>query len=256
MRRSRIFIMGKNSFSVTAYWNRRWESIGDSAEKFRLTLEAISGVCPHCEDWLVVDESRPGYGPDNQILHTVPLSQIGDRMAFLLEAGVSQVEDEEPEPSGGYYLSAINNDFLTPTSVALAFHGAFPRSNSFAGSSIRFSNDGSYGTDPQIVAFPVFRDIARVLARIWQPDYVQAGCSRLWDYRTRCGAPFGAASMVYLSPPLAARVTPPEGVLVERDPDGAMTLIAVAATFDVDNPAHLAGALAIQDATACLNPPD
>lgn len=64
---------------------------------------------------------------------------------------------------------------------------------------------------------------------------------------------FYSGWMTYLSAPYAALVTPPETVIVERQPDGGLLMISTNDLFDANNPRHFAAACDIQASLAPLN---
>jgi len=64
---------------------------------------------------------------------------------------------------------------------------------------------------------------------------------------------FNLSWMVYLSAPLARRITVPSDVIVEQLADGGLIMIAAEETFDAANPKHLARARSILNALEPLN---
>jgi hypothetical protein len=116
-----------------------------------------------------------------------------------------------------------------------------------------FHTDDSHEADPTIISYPVFKSVLLAIVSCWEVDYAVVyshDLAKLWTE----GHPFCDLSwMVYLSAPLARRITIPADVVVERVADGGPIMIAAEETFDVANPKHLAGAHSILNALAPLN---
>ena len=84
---------------------------------------------------------------------------------------------------------------------------------------------------------------------VFAPDYVYAAPSDLKDRATvhRENSLLPRCWMIKLSPPLAKSVVPPASVISEIGDDGSLFMSATDQTFVTANPAHVAGARAIED---------
>jgi hypothetical protein len=88
------------------------------------------------------------------------------------------------------------------------------------------------------------------LATAWEPDYGVVVCGDYWQRSFGDGEypHFRSGWMTYLASQYASRITPPAAAIVEPAPGGGLLLLATEDRFDMDNPAHLAVADAIQAA--------
>jgi Immunity protein 52 len=95
------------------------------------------------------------------------------------------------------------------------------------------------------------------LATLWRANWASAFPLDLLDqlptYEKRLNARLYGGWITYLSPPWAAKITPPKSAILERAPDGGLLMIATEETFRVDNPRHVAVAREIDAALAPLN---
>jgi hypothetical protein len=247
--------MTADYFHMDAHWHNRLDPFGDFVRDIERTLDAVSGICPYCDDLLVVDHTRPGYGPGNQILHNAQLAEMRHRMAEFLESGVVCDDFDVPDPTEGYHLAAVNEAEMTPRSISMEFYGAFTQAIGSRDGRVALTTDYDHEADPKIASLPVMRALVHALIEIWRPEDARVTRRALLDLGQRRGEHFDVAWMSYLSPPLAARITPPDTIMVERDADCGLLMIAAEETFDIANPAHVAGAYAIREATVPLNPP-
>jgi hypothetical protein len=236
--------MDGNEFDIICSWDWRWEDTATTGQRFVKTLDALSGINPHFGPWSLVDRLNEASIPLDQARTMFP--EIADRCA-------SRGDDGKPEPVYGYTVHACNRDVRADTtsfSVELTVRAG--------GGSQRFQNV-SFKTpynkvaDPSIVAYPVFKSVLTTLVRFWNPRSAQVYSSELqkdWDLPR---FDFDLDWMVYLSAPLAAKITPPPDAHAERTPDGGVLLISAEETFDTENAAHMAAAKRIRDALAPIN---
>ena len=241
--------MIENSFWISSAWGPRADSPAGIGDKALRTLDALSGIDPVFHRWWLVDfRGKGGF----------PLDEARPRIAEIVESGVSRDDSGDPEPQGGYSVTALNNPMATPRSISVRMHGGWttvsrwlPRPNS-----VVLSTEIGLFPDPAIVTYPIFRSAMAVIASIWNVDYAVASPSELtrqWTGRPRS---FRYSWITYLSPPLARQITPPSGILCERTEDGGLLLIATKETFDVANPDHMAAARTISEALTELNDPE
>lgn len=244
--------MTGNTFQVAAVWRFRNESVEDLADGALKTMDALTEICPFCEEWNVPNYSQPGYGPDEMMIPTIPLPQVRHRLADFVGYGVSRDDDGTPNPRGGFSLRTGTEQELVSRHIQMGCHGARLNAGSRAsGASFRTAHN-TY-PDPAITAYPVIRKILTAYIRIWKPDYAVATTSDLIEHERYLGRIFAGKWMIYLSSALAKRIANTDDVPIVQVADGGLILIAADETFDVANPAHLAGARAIRDAIAPLN---
>ena len=244
--------MTGNAFQVAAVWRLRNESVDDLGAGLLKTLDALTTLCPFCEDWEILDHSQPRYGPEEMLIASVPLRQARDRMADFVRYAVSRDDDDQPDPKGGYRLSAGNNQDNPSKIIEASCRGAYVNLG-MRTSSAGFHTAYSTTPDPTITAYPVIRSILKAYVQIWKPDYAVATTSELIEHERPLRAIFDGTWMIYLSAPLAKRINRTDKVPIVQVADGGVYLIAAEETFDIANPAHRAGAIAIRETVAPLN---
>lgn len=115
------------------------------------------------------------------------------------------------------------------------------------------SFDTGGNPDPNIVGYATFKSILLALLPIWEASYAQAYTANLKEHFPKQKGPLDPSWMTYLSAPLAAEITPPSGVAVERIDGSGLLMSATVETFDASNAAHLAASEKILQALAPLN---
>ena len=118
------------------------------------------------------------------------------------------------------------------------------------GVGIRTSNWGP--ADPTLLSFDVMSAATIALCESFQAMFCtvfQGAIDTLPNLRGRCMV----GAMTYLGPAGAALVTPPLGVVAERQPDGGLLMAATRGRFDPANPDYVAAACAIHAAVAPYN---
>lgn len=238
--------MRATSFHVSCIIDNRPETLPAFGDRVLRTLDAVSRICPFCEKWKVADFSAG---------RMVALARYRTRMDELARRGVSRDDDGEPDPEYGYKIAASNDPRGSGRSVSMSFSSA-GNSPAQPKGHAQWETDYLEPADPALVTYPVIRAVLQTMIEVCRPDYASAFTNDLAEYRLRPGRPFDMEWLRYLSAPYAARILPPPPTLLtERDSEGGLLLIAAEETFDVDNVAHMAGALAIREVTAPLNPP-
>lgn len=243
--------MKGNRFKILLYWKSRKLTPEDIADLMLRSLDALSAICPFCENWWVVERGVP-----LEEIRTFPLEDVRSIMTKIVEQGVSRDDFGEPEPFGGYSVSAINNRGdgpASPRSVGFNVRGGGGMKTPRSGTAML---DTGYQQipDPSIITYSNFKAILLALSAIFTPDYAfvtPVNLPSLLNPRPF----FGLTWMTYLSVPLASRIELPTSIKVETDPDGGVLMIAAEETFDIANAEHMAGARAIAQAVKPLNPP-
>lgn len=224
-------------------------------------LDSLSRISPHFKDWWFMNHSSV---PDVDIIEDMdddeefpetemrPLETMRGHMAEMAELGVRRGDFREPEPDGGYTITAVNTVDNSPDEVTVNAHGG-GIVNPRAGYRMAEFETG-WNPDPSIVTYPLFKAVLKSIVAAWDVRHAQAysGALReLWHEPSKLF--LDLAWMTYLSPELAKQVTLPSDVLVERMDDGGLLLIAAEETFDTNNPKHIAAARSILRALEDVN---
>jgi len=229
-------------YSLLAYWGPRREDPDMLAFRLMRTLKALPAIHPDFAHWFIY--------PDRESdLRAAPFDH--DELARIIARGVSRSDDGYPEPEGGYYFSVTNELVATPRWVTLSFSaGCIYRSRAFHNTAELLTAPLSAANAP-LITVPVMKAVLLALVSIW--DATWCGVAP-WDIVLRRPGKrpkppfFPQAWIAYLSARFAPLVTPPRTIVSEHVPGGGLLMVATQERFDLDNPAHMAAALEIEDA--------
>jgi Immunity protein 52 len=245
-----------NQFRIGSRWNPREESPEELGRRTLRCLDAISPLHPAFRDWECLNLVRPAdeMTEENYREFFCPLDKARPRMTdFVVEWGVSVTDFDGPDPREGYGISVGNSNVADSEHVTLGAHGGGLVSWTDNFREASFETSLSYEADPTIVAYPVFKSVLMAIISSWNVDFASAGSSDLSKLPMGSHYFCGLSWMVYLSAPLARRISIPTDVTVERTPDGGILMIAAEETFDVKKPHHVARARSILSALSPLN---
>ncbi len=255
--------MNAKQFTISSTWDPRPETPETLGKRMLRNLDALIDISPYFGEWWFLDfrddiEDMIEGGLDEAEIvrrisgHDVPLENARGRMTEVVEYGVRRDDDWQPEPAGGYSITAVNSLADSSDHVSLSAHGGGivdPRAG------LRCAGfETADDPEPSIVSYPVFKAVLKSIISAWEVGWADAysdDLRKLWHEPHPYS--LDLAWMTYLSPPLARKVTPPPDVLVERTDDGGLLMIAAEETFDTANPKHMAAARSIQASLAGLN---
>ncbi|MGD0192108.1 MAG: Imm52 family immunity protein [Rhizomicrobium sp.] len=251
--------MEGNQFKIFSNWDPRAETPEILGRRMLQNLDTLSSISPYFRNWqfsnFTLDPLETE--PDDARAAQFPLAEARDRMTKIVELGVRRDDDGDPDPVGGYSVSANNNETDISRSVSLMAWGAGlvdPRAG------LRFAEfETAYREfpDPAIVTYPVFKAALLSVVSAWDVHQAQAYSDEL---RTHWQQPYklflDLAWMTYLSPELAEGYAPPGDVLVEHTDNGGILLTAAQDTFDTSNERHMEAAESIRDSLAEINADD
>ncbi len=230
---------------VNAHWRARAESAAECAVRCARMLEGLAAAHPAFAHWNRKAWSRAAaFKP----AWAMP-PDIGE-LTRVFEKG-RQYKDvpREPWPEMGYSVSAWNGQ-EDPYAVSLGIrpggysvYRPFPNHLDLA---LRRAGLGN----ADLISVAALKPALLSVASAWDPDYAVVVCGDYWQHSfgDRGYPPLRSGWMTYLAPQYAAHITPPAAAIVEPAPGGGMLLLATEERFDMDNPAHLAAADAIQAA--------
>jgi len=230
--------MASETYRALFYWWNRKESSQACAERLAAFLSEIRSLHPAYASWGILDEEVK--------FHVMPKEPI-PALKRALEEGVNRNDTDgsiieklgftinlstEPLRSGGIQISA-NVGCYSKWVI-----------NTFLVGPIKSSET------PELVEFPVMRDLARAIIRHIEPDYGMVRSDEFDELVTDYDDPDLIPTpgepdpgwMVYLAdaywplPPL------PEGIYHEHIPDRGHLVAVTTETFDSNNPAHVEAA--------------
>jgi hypothetical protein len=241
---------------MTTYWGPRAEEPEAIARKFLRSLAALATVNPVFGNWHVGHEEG------------VPLASLSfdDVVQFIRDGSVDQNDPEDPRPpvhSLGYNFFALNTLAGGPRAVTVSVHAGQSFSTAYYVNTADIEIPALCAENADLITLAVMKPALLALIEIWQPTWCGLRPAAIFDFQVKSvpGRPwFGLTWVTYLSPRFAPLVTPPESVITESLPDGGLLMIATEDRFDVEDPAHMAAARAIEAAMAPVNalpwPPD
>jgi hypothetical protein len=245
-----------NHFIIDARRMPRDESPEELGERTLRCLDAIVPLHPAFHDWEFIRRSRDPdeMEEDNYREFLWPLDQARLRMTDVVDKWAIMVDDfGQPEPKDGYSILACNL-FASPSQVvSLGVRGGGLMRWTGAMRKATFDTNMTHEADPTIVSYPVFKSVLMAIISCWDVEFAQVYSHDLVELWEPILPLFNLSWMVYLSAPLAQKITLPADVLVERLADGGLIMIAAEETFDVANSKHLARARSILNALEPLN---
>jgi hypothetical protein len=245
-----------NQFMIESRWKPREESPEELGERTLHCLDAISPLHPAFRDWEFLHLSRDAeeMTEENCAEFAWPLEDARQRMTeVVVEWGVSIDDLGMPEPRQGYGIS-VSNGYDEPSQlVTLSAHGGGLVNWTGSRRQASFETNMVHEADPTIITYPVFKSVLMAIVSSWDVEFAQVYSRDLVQLWNPIRPLFNLSWMVYLSAPLAQKITLPADVLVERLADGGLIMIAAEETFEVANPDHLARARSILSTVEPLN---
>jgi Immunity protein 52 len=234
---------------VKAYWGPREETTHDCAVRLARMLEELAEAHPAFSHWNKQAYSRAAA---NKPAWAMPPDI--DELTKVFEKG-RQFKDRPriPWPEMGYRVPAWNG-LDPPYGASLSVGpGTYTASRSFPNTiDLGLNRAGPDNTD--LINVAVLKPALRSVAMAWEPDYAVVVP---WAYWPQAFGGDGypqlrSGWMTYLAPQYADQIIPPPAAIVEPMPNGRILLLATEEPFDMENPAHLAVAVAVQTALSPL----
>jgi hypothetical protein len=245
--------MEVNQFKICSQWSLREETPHELGERMLRNLDALAAISPLFRDWTFIDLFPDPLEMNEDNFHELlfPLDEVRSRMTQMVERGVCQDDDQQPDPESGYSVVAYCGEDLSPAAtLEIRGGGIYPVTRREA----KFETSDSIAADSAIVAYPAFKAVLLSLVESWDVDWAQAYSRELQDHWPKAYfQKFDLSWMTYLSAPLARRIVPPKDALVEQTKDGGLLMIAAEETFDASNPMHMAAAQSIAVALEPIN---
>ena len=261
-------------YKLRAWWGERRETIPGCAESFRAFVNALPGIDPIFLNWL---SGKPRIRP----LFPVPIS-LDDATRFVERNQARYDSPRRVWPERGYRLSGWNAgppgtappdapqnaDFVGSTRVRTGGYASQnPHHNSVE---IVLSKKRLKTRQPWLAS--ELRPLMKLVLSVWRPRELSVDCNRYFDFKpsvadpryapTKRVLPPGAVLLTtgdrlllpwvgwltYLPADLAAKVTLPSDIEVERLGDGGIIATLCEEPFTIDNPVHMARARAMEAA--------
>lgn len=222
-----------NTISIYSRWKARPETPVQIADRLESLVAKLRPITPAFRRWY-------------QVISEDNIPEIEPRCTWLVNAVAASVctgDLGEPAPALGYLPITVNAlpGVDRSDDVYLKMVCASTNVDEVALHPTRFQE-----LDPAIFTYSVFKQAVLAISEAFAPDFCQAGHFSLWkDMKTSdyVGRPIIMPCwMVYLSPPLARRITPPPDVVSERFADGSLFMAVTDQRFDPDDARHVAAA--------------
>lgn len=223
--------MTSESYNIFFSWTPREESPERILERMKQSVQALSKYIPIFESYIIYDAlealrhfSRGARKRAESPSHVTPPREPHAPSGFMVFAA------PDYSPPEGLHLCAANAGRKTlPGMCGVTFFSDNPAT-------------------PAIASLGTFKSIILTLTPIWEATYAQAYTRSLQRLSSKPGSIFWPTWTTWLAPSLANDFEPSEEFTTERLPDCGVFLIATTDTFDIENPAHVTAAKAIQSA--------
>lgn len=241
--------MSGELYRAEAFWRPRAESTRECAARMAQMLRGLVRAHPAFVHWNRKADTRaaaqePAWAMPPDI----------DELTAIFETG-RQYKDvpQEAWPEMGYFVSAWNGQ-EPPYGISLSVRPGKYFDWIIFPNTVEFTMNRATAGNVDLINGATLKPALLSVASAWEPDYAVVVC---WDYWRRS---FGSREypalrsgwMTYLAPQYASRIVPPPQAIREPVAGGGLLLLATEERFEMDNPAHLAAADAIQQALAPL----
>jgi hypothetical protein len=224
---------------IRACWASREETPEALADRFVKLIDRIRQIDAVFELW-----TSDSGGPK-------PFETLRNHYAEVVKSHISDDDFGDPVPVDGYWFGGYTRGQPDSRRYVINVHAGAHKPTTKNQNDLMFQTTTIATPAPSSVTYPLFKAVLLAIVDIWKPDDCLVMPEQLMDLMD-LDRHFRDPWMQYLSKPFADLITPPGNVIVERFADGGLLLSATTETFDVANPAHLAGARAIGSATAPL----
>ncbi len=229
----------RNGCYILACWRAREETPEALADRFVKLIDRLGQIDPVFELW------TSGAGRRKKF------ETLRDHYADVVKACLSKDDFGEPLPIDGFWFSGATRGQPDSRRYVIRIHAGAYKPTAEYQNDLMFETSSMATPEPASITYPLFKSVLRAIVDNWNPDDCLVMPEPLMDF-IDLDRHFRDPWMQYLSKPFADLVTPPEHVLTEHLPNGGILMSATTETFDVSNPAHLAGARAIGAATRPL----
>jgi hypothetical protein len=227
-----------DGFYIRACWTARKETPAELADRFVKLIDRLSSIDPVFALW-----TSGAKGPKK-------FETIRDQYADVVKACMARDEfGEVPMEGYGFFALTRGQPKSRSFSVRVSAGAYLPVTRNQ--NDIMFETPYQAVPDPSVISYSLFRSVLSAIIEIWSPDDCLVMPQQLMGL-IDLDRHFRESWMLYLAKPLADLIEPPEDVSVERFSNGGLLMVAATETFNVNNPAHLAGARAIGAATLPL----
>ena len=249
-------------YFISSNWHGRVETPAAVGAKFLAMLDALSGIDPIFENWLLADFPNPSSGDpdiDGWNIKAIPIASARPRIAEIIENYVVRNDFNDPYPDDGYTGIAMTREISDPRVACVSLNAGGKREG---GLWLNFGDDPA--PDLTIVTYPLYRAAVLAINAVWRAPWVCAEAFRSGAISVPnveivpglIGTRFDSVErvpldptfpysvfhipwIVYLAAEYAAGVALPRDILAERTPDGGLLMSATTQRLDPDNPEHV-----------------
>jgi len=233
-----------DEYIASVFWSPRGESVESLAARCLHMTRALNRIDAIAGQWNFL----------NKACQTPqPIEEIQDELPALIAAAPSEtMADGSTCLAYGYNMATSLRYTGDPREIFVKITAGAAGPGIFFGG--RFSNDAILSTvdrrhgttDPAIPTYENFRHILLALVESWKPSYGEMYPDDLREHWTE-KAPTRPCWMNFLAPELISRLGDlPTSLETEHLSNGGLLLIATRDWFDLNNPDHLAAALALE----------
>ena len=222
-------------FYINALWRVRSDDASSVGSCFRAYVDGLTAIDAILSGWELGRTYRP-------------YALVRDDLASFVARNVKIGEDRKPDLNDGFSIRGTSGD----KRQRFSFVGTAGRVYNYPmANELFFDTDSTRPVDTTIVTYPLMKGVVLATIAAWMPEFCAAYSSALKPDNAE--GLYRKAWMTYVTPAQVDSVDLFGVPFSETTPDGGLLLSATDKTFDAADPAHVAGAQRVHEATRHLN---
>ena len=230
--------MSYRDYEIRAYWGSDGLAVETIADNTIDMLDQVKTLDPAFSNWELFDEPTQ---------ESVPLTEAEKDIYAFVRRNFEPSEWNETPDGAGYSILAFGGDCLdqewSPRLVSIGITAGCSWQNS-----AKFGvGSPNLPPDYSLITYPIFKGALKAIASSWPCPWLlatyysddEAPIDTTMEAKRQNRSPFDVGWIAYLSPRLAAGLTPSADLAPERTPGGGLVLSAVQDLIDQRNPEHM-----------------
>jgi len=230
--------MNYNDYEIRGYWGSDGlapEVIGDNTIDM---LEQLMPLDPALSGWELFDEPTQ---------KSVPLLDAQKDMTAFVRRNLDTSDWDGASGGKGYDILAFGGDWSNDERTSRSISITLTAGNAWRNSATFRVGWPTLPPDYSLITYPIYEVALKAIASSWPCPWLlatfysndEAPIDTTMEAKRQNRSPFDVAWIAYLSPRLAAGLTPSADLAPERTPGGGLLLSAAQGLIDQRNPEHM-----------------